>query len=142
MLLIQPQIATSFRSNGSQLTFYQTYDIAGRLIEFADNDDHSSTLTYDHNGQLLTVSNTGGYGGGIMPEETFNFDANGNRDGAGYATGSDNQMTQAPLLSDTTQHYTYAYDFGNLTDRSLINGTNGALEHLHFIWDYRNRRFD
>jgi RHS repeat-associated protein len=136
----RPTSQEHWTASEENASFYQSYDIAGRLIEFADNDDHSSSFTYDHNGQLLTVTNTGGYGGGIMPEENFDFDANGNRGGAGYATGSDNQMTRAPSLADTSNHYEYTYDFeGNLTGRTLRNGTNGALEHLHFIWDYRNR---
>jgi RHS repeat-associated protein len=62
-------------------------------------------------------------------DETYSYDANGNRTNTGYSTSSDNRLTSDGI-------YTYTYDDeGNLKTRTKI-GTN---EVRTFTWDYRNR---
>jgi RHS repeat-associated protein len=99
-----------------------TYDAAGRITSAA-SPDGSTSYTYDKAGQLTGATPTAG------ADETYSYDANGNRTNTGYQTGADNR-----LLSDGT--YTYAYDAeGNRTSRTEIATGNVTA----YQWDYRNR---
>ncbi len=95
------------------------YDNANRITSFT-SPDGTSTYTYDLSNQLTGASNT---------NESYIYDANGNRTNTGYSTGSDNQ-----LQSDGK--YTYTYDNeGNRYTRTEI--TTGQV--TSYTWDYRNR---
>jgi len=65
-------------------------------------------------------------------DESYSYDANGNRtnaNNANYQTGTNNQLTSDGI-------YTYTYDDeGNLKTRTKI----GTSEVRTFTWDYRNR---
>ncbi|WP_406698435.1 hypothetical protein V5E97_06150 [Singulisphaera sp. Ch08] len=62
---------------------------------------------------------------GTFVNESFDYDANGNRNTSGYATGTGNQQT-----SDGT--YTYAYDDeGNLASKTEISSGDQTL----YTWD-------
>ncbi len=120
-------------SGPSMLIYNQSYNIASQIIALSTIDG-TSDFTYDNDGQLQTVS------AGAMPSEDYSYDASGNRDSTGYTTGSDNQMTAAPNIANTSNHYDFAYDHeGNTTDRYLENGSNVVLEHDVYTWDFRNR---
>lgn len=102
------------------------FDAANQITRWAIN-SQLSTFNYDLTGQLTNALNT------AQPNESFRFDANGNRVGAqtsgSYVVGGNNQ-----ILSDGTNRY--AYDFeGNMTARS--NTVTGVL--TTYQWDHRNR---
>jgi RHS repeat-associated protein len=62
-------------------------------------------------------------------DESFTYDANGNRTNTGYSTGGNNQ-----LLSDGTYNYQYDAE-GNRTQRTNI----ATGEVTEYEWDHRNR---
>ena len=111
----------------------------------------SSTYEYTDDGQLLAVlrggggsgsggygSGSGGYGsgsgsgsgpGGPTVAEAFGYDANGNRNTAGYSTGTGNR-----LASDGV--YSYAYD----DEGELVSRTETATgDRTLYKWDVRGR---
>ena len=98
------------------------YDLANQLTS---ETHHGQTSTYAHDlaGQLTGADHQS------QTDESYGYDANGNRTNSGYVTGPDNQ-----LLAD--DRFTYAYDpEGNLVRRIEI-ATGNVTE---FTWDYRNR---
>jgi RHS repeat-associated protein len=104
-------------------TYAYTYDPLSRLKTVTSTLDGLTNYTYSQNDQLLGAVNTG------VPNESFGYDANGNRNMAGYTTSSDNRMTASP-------GFTYVYDAeGNLTRRT--NTTTG--NYTTYTWDHRNR---
>ena len=111
-------------AGGGSLAFYRFgYDAAGRIQQTVDVDG-TTDFTYDKTSQL-----TGADRAGTARDESYAYDANGNRTNAGYSTLADNR-----LQSDGV--YNYAYDNeGNLTTRTRI----GTSEVRTFTWDYRNR---
>jgi RHS repeat-associated protein len=99
-----------------------TLDAAGRLMSEL-SPDGTDTYTYDKTGQLTAATHT------TRANESYSYDANGNRTNAGYQTGPDNEV-----LSDGT--YKYGYDAeGNLTSQTDI--ATGAV--TDYVYDYRNR---
>jgi RHS repeat-associated protein len=104
--------------------FTWTYDTLNRVKTFTDtlHPAESATYAYDTASQL-----TGADRSGTGNDETFSYDANGNR--TNYTTVSDNR-----LQSDGT--YTYLYDNeGNRTRRTKIVGGS----YTEYVWDHRNR---
>ncbi len=79
---------------------------------------------YDLTGQLLTAAYSSG-----QPNETYQYDANGNRTGGSYTVGPNNQ-----ILADGTFNYDYDQE-GNLISRSNIS--SGAT--TTYSYDHRNR---
>jgi hypothetical protein len=99
----------------------------------------SSDFTYDHDHQLTAVTTTSGYAASSVIAETFSFTANGNRDAAGYSTGSDNQMLTAPPPA-AGQHVQYEYDpEGNTRFCTVYDQYDNILQQTTYTWDYRNR---
>ena len=83
------------------------------------------TYAYTNNDQLTGVTHTNG----AYANESFGYDANGNRNTTGYSTGTNNRLS-----ADGT--YTYAYDDeGNLTARTKASDGSQTL----YAYDYRNR---
>lgn len=109
--------------------FDYEYDAQSRITRITDIDGVTD-YAYDDRDQLTGADHTAAG----LPDETYTYDANGNRvssslHGNGYITGVNNR-----LLSDGT--YNYAYDGeGNLVRRIEI--ATGAYR--EFTWDYRNR---
>ena len=107
-----------------------TYDGASRVKSMSNSFDSPVTYSYDADGQLTGA------------EQSYTYDANGNRETAGTSTygtpGAGNEMT-----SDGT--YTYSYDAeGNRTARFVDTNSNGTLDSgdtdvTEYTWDYRNR---
>ena len=110
-------------SNGSAIAGYDFgYDAASRITRITDIDGITD-YGYDETNQLVGADSS------YRTDESYSYDANGNRTNAGYQTGVNNQ-----LLSDGV--YTYSYDDeGNLKTRTKI----GTSEVRTFTWDYRNR---
>jgi RHS repeat-associated protein len=113
------------------VSFYNfTYDSASRITRIADIDG-ATDYAYDDRDQLTGADRSVADARG---DETYTYDANGNRitshlHNNGYVTGPGNR-----LLSDGT--YNYAYDKeGNLVKRTEIASGN----YRDFHWDFRNR---
>ncbi|MCL4207914.1 MAG: hypothetical protein KJ000_35965 [Pirellulaceae bacterium] len=107
-----------------------TYDAGNRITEFTSLLDGTADYTYDDTDQLTGADYTAGAGlPPAPPDETYGYDANGNRTMTGYATGDNNLV-----LSDGT--YDYEYDAeGNRTRRTYI----ASGEVTDYDWDHRNR---
>jgi len=127
---------TNTTATGGVISSYAyTLDAAGRLTQevraWANPGSGGGTLTdtltyaYTNNNQLTGVTHTNT----SFANESFSYDANGNRNSAGYSTGANNE-----LASDGT--YTYTYDNeGNLVSKTAIVGGNQTL----YSYDDRNR---
>src|SRR5581483_3634524 len=96
----------------------------------------TATYGYDPANQLTSASYSTSTGGHQPANESYSFDANGNRNNTGYGTGSDNLMS-----SDGTYDYTYDAD-GNLTERTQISSTYSTDYETTYTWDYRDRLTD
>jgi len=109
--------------NGSAIAGYGFgYDAASRITRITDIDG-TTNYGYDDTNQLVGADSS------YRSDESYSYDANGNRTNAGYQTGVNNQ-----LLSDGVYTYTYD-DEGNLKTRTKI----GTSEVRTFTWDYQNR---
>jgi YD repeat-containing protein len=113
-------LSNALGSTGSTvLNNSMSYDADSQLTTLT-TPDGTSTLTYDHDGQLTSAS---------LTSEAYTYDANGNRTGTGITTDANNEV-------QTEGAYDYAYDAnGNLITQTTI--ATGATE--NFTWDYRNR---
>ncbi len=118
-------------SNGTNnVAFYNyVYDVASRITKITDVDG-ATDYTYDNRAQLTGANHSNANN----PDETYTYDANGNRitssiHGNGYVTGQGNR-----LLSDGKYNYEYDNE-GNLTKQTDI--ATGKVQEL--TWDYRNR---
>ena len=120
-------------SGGATISTYAyTLDAASRLTSLARTWTISGTTTgdtatygYTDDNQLTGVTHTNS----SFAAENLGYDANGNRNTAGYSTGASNQVT-------TDGTYNYAYDAeGNLTAKTTIATGNKTL----YTWDTRNR---
>ncbi|MDJ0674655.1 MAG: FG-GAP-like repeat-containing protein [Calothrix sp. MO_167.B42] len=98
------------------------YDEINRITQFT-SPDGSSSYNYDATNQLV------GSDYSYQDDESYTYDANGNRTNDGYDTGADNR-----LLSDGKYNYSYD-DEGNRTQRVEI----ATGEVTEYSWDYRNR---
>jgi YD repeat-containing protein len=98
--LIQPDFAYAYDSAGnvgtithtvvggsSLATFAYAYDAANRLTH-ETNAEGSVTYTYDNSSQLTSVTGA--------RSESYDYDANGNRDSAGYTVGTGGTLTASP----------------------------------------------
>jgi RHS repeat-associated protein len=118
-------------NNGTEdVAFYDyLYDAANRITKITDVDGVTD-YTYDDRNQLIGADHSND----DNPDESYSYDANGNRiessiHGDGYQTGDGNR-----LLSDGTYNYEYDNE-GNLIRRTEI-ATDNVRE---FEWDYHNR---
>ena len=98
------------------------YDLVDSLIQETHH-GNTSNYQYDLADQLIDADL------GSLPDESYSYDANGNRNSAGYIVGSGNR-----ILSDGT--FDYAYDAeGNLITKTEI--ATGIVS--TFVYDHRNR---
>ena len=154
----QPASLQRFRDLAGEQRVAQTdytYDIRHRLTDLVHQDGAGTTLgfeelAYDAADRITTITNSDGttdyiydnrdqvtaadHSEAANPDETYVFDANGNRissslHGDDYITGPNNQ-----LLSDGVYNYTYD-DEGHLTRRT--HTATGQLR--SFEWDFRQR---
>ncbi|WP_150111759.1 RHS repeat-associated core domain-containing protein [Oscillatoria nigro-viridis] len=111
-------------SHGSGVSHDLDYDNGNRITKITDADGFTN-YTYDKNNQLTVADHSNSN----KPDESFGYDANGNRNSSGYQAGTNNRLN-----SDGKYNYTYD-DEGNLISRTEI-ATNKVTE---YQWDYRNR---
>ena len=125
------RLASLTHNNGTaDVAFYRfAYNADSRITQITDIDGVTD-YSYDNRDQL-TASDRSDTNN---PDESYSYDANGNRvsssiHGEGYKTGDGNR-----LLSDGTFNYEYDNE-GNLIRRTAI--ATGVVRELE--WDYRNR---
>jgi RHS repeat-associated protein len=109
--------------------FSFVYDAASRITQITDIDG-ATDFTYSTVDELLGAA----HADPANPDESYRFDANGNRTsshlpGAMYVTDTGNRVT-----SDGTFQYEYDAE-GNLIRRTTI--ASGAVR--EFTWDHRDR---
>ncbi len=116
-------------SDGTDLAFYTfDYDEEDRLTQIVDIRG-TIDYRYDGRGQLIAANYSD-----ARPDETYDFDQNGNRQqssrhGDAYQTGDNNR-----LLSDGRYNYSYN-DRGDMIVRT--DTQTGATR--EFSWDHRGR---
>jgi RHS repeat-associated protein len=116
-----PGITHKDSTKGTTLAnFTYTYDAAGEVSSYTGFDG-TLTYTYDRAGELTGVSGA--------HNESYSYDANGNRTMTGYSTGTGNE-----LLSDGVYNYTYDNE-GNLLTQTRIS--DGQV--TTYSWDYEDR---
>jgi len=96
--------------------------------------DGVSTFSYDQTSQLTVADHAA-----ARVDENHAYDLNGNRNSAGYTTGTNNQSSTSQ--DSAGQKYSYVYDKeGNRTQRTRLasNGTT-VLGVEDYTWDHRNR---
>jgi RHS repeat-associated protein len=109
-----------------------SFDSTGRVSQFDSATDGTVDYTYDDTNQLTGADYD------YQTDESYSYDANGNRTTTGYSTGDDNRLT-----SDGAYAYTYDAE-GNRTARFVDEDASGTLntgdtDITEYTWDYRNR---
>ena len=99
------------------------YDAASRTRSIDSLIDGLTDLNLDDNGRLIGADHAS------IDDESYAYDATGNRVGGGHVVDINNR-----LLSDGTFEYVYD-DEGNRTQRRQIGGTRRTL----YDYDHRNR---
>ena len=97
-------------------------DRRGKVIEYAYHND-SRITRLDNTDQLTGATYT------YLPNESYGFDAAGNRTNSGYTTGTDNRLS-----SDGVYNYIYDNE-GNRTRRTKISDNTVT----DTTYDHRNR---
>lgn len=97
------------------------YDFANQLVGESHHGE-DTTYDYDPTGQLLSADRS------TLPDETFTYDANGNR------VGTDIVLDKNRLLNDGLFSYVYDNE-GNLIKKTNL-ATNARTE---YVYDHRNR---
>ena len=106
------------------LAYTWTYDNAGRMTAMT-SPGGATDYTLDDTGQLVDADHSAGF----QADESYTYDANGNRDGGGDTVDTDNRLTSDGV-------YNYAYDDeGNLAERTRISDGSKTV----YTWDHRNR---
>ena len=103
--------------------YVYAYDAASRITSIDSYVDGTTTYTHDDTDQLTGADHAS------ITDESYSYDANGNRTMTGYSTGTNNQLT-----TDGTRDYEYD-DEGNRSAKEKIS--TGEREEL--TWDHRNR---
>jgi hypothetical protein len=109
-------------------TLVYSYDSGGRL-KTENNAEGLATYSYDDTNQLTGVDRPGG-----GSDESFGYDANGNRNTTGYTVTTGNRITSGG-------GYTFTYDAeGNTSARTQLNGAGTSDDVVTtFSYDHRNR---
>jgi hypothetical protein len=126
----------SYTANAGQTSidaYTWGFDNGDRVTTMTSTADGSANYGYDSVNELTSAS----YVGANQPaNEAYSFDKNGNRNMAGYSTGSDNL-----LASDGTFNYQHDAD-GNRTVRTRISNAQASDYQTKDFYDYRNRLTD
>ena len=114
----------AYKQAGSNLftPFSWSYDNLSRVTQFVSADG-TSDYSYDKDSQLTAADHD------YQTNESYSYDATGNRTMTGYTTGSNNQLTD-----DGTYSYTYDGEGNRLTRTN--DSTSASTE---YTWDFRNR---
>ena len=123
-------ISDQLPDNTVVASYSYTLDAADRLTEetrtWDDGSDSDTTdYTYTDNNQLTTVTHSND----AFANESFSYDANGNRTMTGDSTGTGNELT-----SDGTYNYTYDANGNMVTQTDIATGDETIYD-----YDYLNR---
>jgi RHS repeat-associated protein len=111
--------------NSPLVTAYSwTPDNADRVTNLT-NADGSVTYSYDATDQVTVAD----YSSGVITDEGYSYDSNGNRTGGSYSTSTDNQLTNDGI-------YTYTY-YNEGTRKRRTNISTGSYH--EYEWDHRGR---
>jgi RHS repeat-associated protein len=99
------------------------YDAASRITSIDSLLDGLTEYDHDDTNQLTSADHTS------QTDETYTYDANGNRTMSGYSTTDNNQLT-----TDGLYNYTYDDEGNRLTRTKISDGYVTRYE-----WDHRNR---
>jgi RHS repeat-associated protein len=110
------------QSTNTLADYQLSYDAKNRLTQLKSKDGVSN-YSYDSNDQLIGANHS------YQKNETYSYDANGNRIDRGSKTNKNNQ-----LQSDDKFNYHYDKQ-GNLISKK----EKGTGEETEYTWDYRNR---
>jgi RHS repeat-associated protein len=122
--------AISHAHASQTLAFFNYFYNAANRVTRVDNVEAATTYTYDSRNQLLAAN----HADPNNPDETYSYDANGNRKSShvhddDYVTNKNNQLASNGIFS-------YSYDsVGNLVRQTEI----ASGEVREFTWDFRNR---
>jgi YD repeat-containing protein len=115
--------ALDHKKGGTDIANYDwTYDAMDRVLQFS-GPDGTSDYTYDKQSQVTAADHS------FQTDESYTYNATGNRTNGGYTVGTNNRMT-----SDGTYNYTYD-DEGNRLTRTKISDSSLT----EYTWDHRNR---
>ena len=128
----------AYTTNGGTATdaYSWTYDLADRVTSMATTTDGTATYSYDNTNQVTGAAYTTNPGATQPANESYSFDANGNRTNTGYSAGTNNQLT-----SDGTFNYAYDHE-GNRVSRTRISNDPANDYLVTYTFDYRNRLTD
>jgi RHS repeat-associated protein len=114
----------SYKKGGNNLftAYAWTYDRMNRVTQLSGQDG-TSDYSYDSTSQLTATDHS------FQTDESYTYDANGNRTMTGYTTGTNNRLT-----NDGTHSYQYD-DEGNRKTRTKTS----TGEKTEYTWDHRNR---
>ena len=152
-LIPNPQslISSSWTPTGGLMPIHDTTGVTDALMSgglagldvltSCTSAEGSATYSYDPTGQLIAAHYSLPplvQGPAVQPDESYSYDANGNRTNPGYVVGADNR-----LLSDGTYTYWYGAE-GNRTARFIDANGDGVLdagdtEVTEYMWDARDR---
>ncbi|SMP52660.1 RHS repeat-associated core domain-containing protein, partial [Neorhodopirellula lusitana] len=125
------RLTSMTHANSSEsVAFYDfAYDDVSRITQINDIDGVTD-YTYDDRDQLVGAN----HADEGNPDETYSYDANGNRISSsrhddGYVTGPGNR-----LLSDGTYNYEYDKEGNQIRRTEIATG-----DYREFVWDHRNR---
>jgi YD repeat-containing protein len=109
-------------------TLVYSYDSGGRLAT-ENNAEGLATYSYDDTNQLTGVDRPGG-----GSDESFGYDANGNRNTSGYTVATGNRITSGG-------GYTFTYDAErNTSAKTQLNGAGTGDDVVTtFSYDHKNR---
>lgn len=108
-------------------------------LSSSESKDGTAYFGHDATGQLTSAEYTGVDGQTApLANESYTFDATGNRIDSGWETGAKNH-----LLFDGIYHYSYDFE-GNRTAKYIDVNHNGELDAgdndiTEYTWDFRNR---
>lgn len=124
------------------------YDAGGRAVR-RETDSNTTQFTYDALGQVITAAHTS------QPDESFEFDATGNRQGADTTVGAANRLEQSGtrvLLHDSEGNRVretdlasgevtdYTYDHRNrMVSATRRNGDGVVILEVQYRYDFFDR---
>ncbi len=117
----------NYTNGGSSLASYNyTYNHASEITNYQDNSGNALAYGYDYSGELTSATGTlaaSNY------NQTWSYDANGNRTTSGFSTGTGNE-----LLSDGTWNYKYDAAGNTILKTNISSG-----EYWTYTWNDANQ---